>query len=280
MVDDLVDRSCPVVSTTTAPPSARSGPSSARRCRAGRARRSPPRPRRRRRRSRATRRSARTRGDAVTYSFSAASGNTTEPMSRPSIDPAAACRRPTPAGGARSSARTAGLAATALTAVGDLAAADLGRGVDAVDEHTVVVDTSSVDRPGQLGDRLVVVDGRRRGAARRTPPPGTSPRCRGTRARAARRAPGRRCSCRRRPARRWRSAGRVTRVTDRSPGRPERQALVVAGGALHADHGPLVELARASPRRRRCTPNARRRRSGRGCPRRRAAPDRGTSATC
>ena len=63
----------------------------------------------------ATRRSARTRGDAVMYSFSAAFGNTTEPMSRPSTTPPP--RSATHSRWRRtSSARTRLLAATALTA--------------------------------------------------------------------------------------------------------------------------------------------------------------------
>ena len=87
--------------------------------------------------------------------------------------------------------------------LGDLAAADLGGRVDAVDEHAGLGDRQ-VHRPGQLGDGGVVGHRRSPGAGRRRPPPGTSPRCRGTPARGAWRAPCRRCSCPPPPGRRWR----------------------------------------------------------------------------
>ena len=82
--------------------------------------------------------------------------------------PAPALGRPLPlaAHAARRAPRL--LAATALTAVGDLAAADLGRGVDAVDEHAVRRRPSQVERLGQLGDVVRRRTGRARAAARRT----------------------------------------------------------------------------------------------------------------
>ena len=84
------------------------------------------------------------------YSLSAASGNTTEPMSRPSITPpprSSAHSR----WRARSSARTGVLAATALDGLGDLAAAD--RGVASTPStSTPPSSTDELERPGQLGD--------------------------------------------------------------------------------------------------------------------------------
>ncbi len=87
----------------------------------------------------ATRRSARTRGDAVMYSFSAASGNTTEPMSRPSTTPPPALGHPLPLAADQFGAHPA-VGRDRADGRGDLAATDLDGGVDAVDGHAVIVD--------------------------------------------------------------------------------------------------------------------------------------------
>ena len=87
--------------------------------------------------------------------------------------------------------------------LGDLAAADLDRGVDAVDDHAGLGD-GQLQRPGQLGDGVVVGDrdapaqgGEGDGPVHRAGVEVLQPEPLGER-------PGRRCSCRRPPARRWR----------------------------------------------------------------------------
>ena len=150
----------------------------------------------------ATRRSARTRGEAVRYSFSSASGNTTEPMSRPSMTPpprrCAHARWRVDQLGAH-----AAVGGDAADSAGDLGRADLDRRVDAVDEHAVFAHLHG-HRLRQVGNGRLVVEVEPVAQRSKRDARGTSPRCRGTRDRAAPPAPGRRCSCRRRRGRRWR----------------------------------------------------------------------------
>ena len=190
----------PLVSIVTAPSAARSGPSTrvmSRRSRsvieASTSSTAPP--------ISPTRRSARTLGVAVMYSFKVALGNTTVPMSRPSMTPpprsAAHCRWR-----ARSSSRTGVLAAIALTPSVTSRAADVGGGVDAVDDDGVLVD-GHVELAGEcgngvlIGDRDATAQGRERdGTVHRASVEVLEPE-------SAWRPPCRRCSCQRRRGRRW-----------------------------------------------------------------------------
>ena len=174
----------PVVSTTTAPVGLAQRAVGAARCRGGRARRSTPRPRRRRRRSRRPGARRAIRGDAVTYSFSAASGNTTDADVAALDHAAAALVGPLSLTGAQLLAhrRVGGDRADRL---GDLAAAD--RRASRRRRRRA----RRRRRPSSSSRRRQRRRPRRRrrpgcpGAARRTRRPGTSRRCRGTRARAA-----------------------------------------------------------------------------------------------
>ena len=145
-LDDLVDRSGRWCRPRPRPSASRSGPSArlmSRRSRsaidAATSSTSPP--------SSATRRSARTRGDAVRYSFSAASGNTTDADVAALDHPAAALLGPCPLAGAQLVAhrRVGGDRADGL---GDLAAADLAVASSPSTSTPVVVDRRA-RAPGQ-----------------------------------------------------------------------------------------------------------------------------------
>ncbi len=103
-----------------------------------------------------TRRAARSCGDAVMNSLSVASGNTTVPMSRPSMTPPPWSPRPGALAGAQLGADTR-VGGHGADGGGHLAAADLGRDVIAVDEHAVVGHAQR-HRAGQLGDGILVGD--------------------------------------------------------------------------------------------------------------------------
>ena len=233
-------------------------------CRDGRARRSTPRRRRRRRRSRAPGAAARSRGDAVTYSLSVASGNTTVPMSRPSITPPP-CSRAQRAGGPAAPRALPVLAATALTAA--VTSRPRISGVASTPStNTAVVGHAQRHRAGELGDGVLVGDrdaAAQRGAA---PPPGTSPRCRGSRGRGA--------AASARPTVLLPAPAGPSMAIDRSPvGQRSPQsapwaALARSRRGSARRRRPARRTRRSWPRRRTCTPSARRRRSGRGCPRR------------
>ena len=260
----------PVVSTWTAPLSARSGPSSrvmSRRSRstidASTSLTSPPISR--------TRRWARSRGDAVTNSFNVASGKTTVPMSRPSITPpprSLAQLRWRP----RSSSRTAVLAATELTA-----------SVTARPRMSAVASTPSTTTEPSWTDNAIAWASSATVVSSLT----DTPRARARNATARYIAPVSRYS---RPRR---SANARPTVLLPAPAGPS-MAMTRTTLTSSCRWGTPRRTPRCSARppppgrrtrpgrtpRRTCTPIARRPRSGRGCPRHPGAPGRGTSATC
>ena len=153
----------------------------------------------------ATRRSARTRGDAVRYSFSTRVGEHDRCRCRDPRSPHRRARRPTPAGGRRSSARTPLLAATALTAARDLGRADLDGRRRRRRRTRRASPTSSVTARGRARrprstSSTVDAAAHRRERDRAVHRAGVEV----LEAEPARRAPGRWCSCPLRPGRRWR----------------------------------------------------------------------------
>ena len=136
-----------------------------------------------------------------------------------------------------------------------LVAANLGRRVDAVDQHAVLADLEGADRRASSAtlSRSAVsmprrIAAKRDGAVHRPGVEVLQTEARRERPRHSALA----------------GSGRTVDGNDSHlPARPLRQALAVAGGALHADDGALVELGDRRRARRTCTPNGPRQRSRR-----------------
>ena len=151
-------------------------------------------------------------------------GATTVPMSRPSITTSPSLRRAragarasprAPRGGARRPGPAGRCRGSRIAAV-DVVAGDPDAAL-VVERDRVLARELGRARPPSSGDA--------RAAARATSARGTSRRCRGSGSRAARRAAGRPCSCRRRRARRWRRSSVRPELHATPGGRRSRGSL-------------------------------------------------------